>query len=110
MQLRKSCSPTVWLLADCCRSAPGLRRALTPGPSPNPGRGRIAGATARDLRQGVEEGGNLIVCAASSGDSSSYESEDLKHGIFTQAWLDALRGDVPQNLLGLYDTAARGRA
>src|SRR5438270_868799 len=85
----------VWLLADCCRSAPGLRGELV--------------ARARDLKQGVEEGGNLIVCAPSSGDNPSYESEDLKHGIFTQAWLEAMSGQVPENLRGLYATTARGR-
>src|SRR5262249_39686368 len=35
----------VWVLADCCRAAPGLTRA-----------------TAKDLTKGVEEGGNLFVC------------------------------------------------
>ena len=34
----------------------------------------------------MEDGGNLILCTASSGDTPSYESEDLKHGIFTAAW------------------------
>src|SRR5204862_1287304 len=50
----------VWVLADCCRSAPGLRRDVT-------------AATSRDLKKGVEEGGNLIICTASSGDTPSYE-------------------------------------
>src|SRR5439155_6211087 len=82
----------VWVLADCCRAAPGLRRELV--------------ATARDLKRGVEEGGNLIVCTASSGDTPSYESEDLQHGLFTQAWLEALRGEAPAVV---YETTARGR-
>ena len=29
---------------------------------------------------------------ASSGNNPSYESEDLRRGLFTQAWLEALRG------------------
>jgi hypothetical protein len=77
-----------------------------------PGRaGSHAGkqATGQDLRKGMEEGGNLAICTASSGDRSSYESEDLKHGLFTQAWLEALRGEVPENLRGLYQETARGR-
>ncbi|WP_395143249.1 caspase domain-containing protein, partial [Armatimonas sp.] len=81
----------IWVLADCCRSAPGLRRDT---------------ATARDFQRGVEEGGNLIVCTASSGNTPSFESEDLKHGIFTQAWLDALGGKAPEIL---YEPTARGR-
>ena len=81
----------VWLLADCCRSAPGLRRDTL-------------AATPRDLKQGFEEGGNLILCTASSGDTPSFESEELKHGLFTQAWLDALGGKAP-----LYQDVPRGR-
>lgn len=65
---------TVWLLADSCRAAPGLR------------------PTAEDLKRGVDAGGNLIVCTASSGDTPRYESDRLKHGLFAQAWLEALRG------------------
>src|SRR5262249_15148228 len=85
----------VWVLADCCRSAPGLRRELA--------------ATPRDLKRGVEDGGNLIVCTASSGDQPSYESQALKHGIFTAAWLEALRGEVPPEYQGIYREVARGR-
>ena len=81
----------IWVLADCCRSADGLRRDT---------------ATARDFQRGVEEGGNLIVCTASSGNTPSYENSDLQHGIFTQAWLDALGGKA---LDGLYDPTPRGR-
>jgi uncharacterized caspase-like protein len=80
------------VLADTCRAAPGLRRETV--------------ATAADLKRGVEEGGNLVICTASSGDTPSYESEDLKHGIFTQAWLEALRGDAPALV---YEDVARGR-
>ncbi len=83
----------VWVLADCCRAAPGLRRDVT-------------AATSRDLKRGVEEGGNLIICTASSGDTPSYESEDLKHGIFTAAWLEALNGEAPSLV---YQDVARGK-
>src|SRR5262249_52127308 len=79
----------VWVLADCCRAAPGLTRA-----------------TARDLTKGVEEGGNLFVCTASSGDTPSYESDDLQHGLFTQAWLEALSGKAPELV---YEEVARGK-
>jgi len=82
----------VWVLADCCRAAPGLRREML--------------ATSRDLKKGVEEGGNLIICAASSGDTPSYESEDLKHGIFTAAWLEVLSGKAPSIV---YQDVARGK-
>jgi hypothetical protein len=85
----------IWVLADCCRSARGLRKELVARP--------------RDLKQGVQEGGNLIVCAASSGDSPSYESAALKHGLFTQAWLEALRGEVSPQFEGIYQEVARGR-
>ena len=90
----------VWVLADCCRAAPGLEREQQ--------------ATGRDLRQGVEEGGNLLICTAAQGDRSSYESEDLKHGLFTQAWLEALRGDWlarlgPEAADLIYPAKARGR-
>src|SRR5205823_6602299 len=40
-------------------------------------------------------GGNLVICTASSAGTSSYESPALKHGLFTQAWLEALRGEAP---------------
>src|SRR5207248_762312 len=83
----------VWVLADCCRAAKGLRREIT-------------AATNRDLKKGVEEGGNLIICTASSGDTPSYESEDLKHGIFTAAWLEALSGKSPSLV---YQDVARGK-
>src|SRR5205807_5467980 len=43
----------VWVLADCCRAAPGLARERQ--------------APGRDLRRGVEEGGNLVICTASAG-------------------------------------------
>jgi tetratricopeptide (TPR) repeat protein/uncharacterized caspase-like protein len=84
----------VWVLADCCRAAPEL--------------GRAQRATGQDLRRGIEDGGNLVICTASSGDTPSYESEDLQHGLFTQAWLEALRGDVPGAEI-LYQETARGR-
>jgi tetratricopeptide (TPR) repeat protein len=70
----------VWVLADCCRAGPGLNER------------RLTG---KDLRRGTPEGGNLVICSASSGDSPSYEAESLKHGLFTQAWLDVLRGEAP---------------
>lgn len=54
----------------------------------------------------MEEGGNLILCTASSGDQPSYESDDLKHGIFTAAWLESLRGDAPA---AAYEETARGQ-
>src|SRR5205085_829132 len=54
------------------------------------------------------EAGNLILCTAAEGDRPSYESEDLKHGIFTAAWLEVLRGELPPNLRGLYDETSRG--
>ncbi len=82
----------VWVLADCCRAAPGLRREIV--------------ATGADLKRGVEEGGNLVICTASSGDTPSYESEDLDHGLFTQAWLEALRGEAPEVV---YQEVARGK-
>ena len=82
----------VWVLTDCYRVAPGL--------------GRERQATGKDLRRGVEEGGNLVICTASAGDTPSYESEDLKHGLFTQAWLEALRGQGPAFV---YEDTARGR-
>ncbi len=82
LEIARKTAKAIWVLADCCRAAPGLRRELV--------------ATARDLKRGIDEGGNLILCAASEGDSPSYESEDLKHGIFTQAWLEALSGKGPE--------------
>jgi hypothetical protein len=54
----------------------------------------------------VEEGGNLAICTAAEGDRPSYESDDLKHGLFTQAWLTALQGRAPDFL---YDTTPHGR-
>jgi uncharacterized caspase-like protein/tetratricopeptide (TPR) repeat protein len=81
LEVARKTAKAVWVLADCCRAAPGLRRDAI--------------ATAADLKRGIDEGGNLILCTASSGDSPSYESEDLKHGIFTQAWLEALSGKGP---------------
>jgi tetratricopeptide (TPR) repeat protein len=83
---------SVWVLADCCRAAPGLARERQ--------------ATSQDLRRGVEEGGNLVICTASSGDRPSYESDALKHGLFTQAWLEALRGQAPELA---YETTPRGK-
>src|SRR5436305_7338137 len=71
---------SVWVLADCCRAAPGLAPEKQ--------------ATGRNLRQGVDEAGNLILCTASEGDRPSYESDALRHGIFTQAWLEVLEGKV----------------
>ena len=47
-----------------------------------------------------------MLITASAGDTPSYESEDLKHGLFTQAWLEALRGDAPELL---YQPVARGK-
>jgi hypothetical protein len=95
---------TVWLLADCCRSAPGLRR--TPAPDMPLRKGEVLAADTRDLKRGLDEGGNLILCAASDADTPSYESDDLKHGLFTQAWLEALRGEAPD---GVYRDVPRGR-
>ena len=92
LQEARKTARSVWVLADCCRAAPGLRRETV--------------ATAADLKRGVDEGGNLVICTASSGDTPSYESEDLGHGIFTQAWLEALRGDAPALV---YEDVARGR-
>jgi uncharacterized caspase-like protein len=86
---REKKARAVWLLADCCRAAPGFPPA-----------------TSRDLKRGLEEGGNLIVVTASSGDSPSYENADLKQGIFTRAWLEALRGEAPELV---YEPAARGK-
>jgi uncharacterized caspase-like protein len=74
----------VWVLADCCRAAPGL--------------GRERQATGQDLRREAEERGNLLICTASSGDAPSYESEELRHGLFTRAWLEVLRGEWLQRL------------
>lgn len=85
----------VWVLADCCRAAQGLRRELA--------------ASAKELKRGVEEGGNLIVCTASSGDAPSYESDEVKHGLFTQAWLEVLRGEVPAGWEMVYKPTPRGR-
>lgn len=82
----------VWVLADCCRAAPGLAHEQQ--------------ATGADLRRGVEANGNLVICTAASGDTCSYESEDLGHGLFTQAWLEALRGDAPDLL---YQETPHGR-
>jgi uncharacterized caspase-like protein len=95
---------TVWLLADCCRSAPGLRRMPTPDMPLR--KGEVLAADTRDLKRGLDEGGNLILCAASDADTPSYESDDLKHGIFTQAWLEALRGEAPALV---YQEAPRGK-
>jgi uncharacterized caspase-like protein len=85
----------IWVLADCCRAAPGLARDRQ--------------ATSEDMLRDVEEGGNLVVCTASSAASSSYESQSLKHGLFTQAWLEALSGEVPPDHQFLYAEAARTR-
>src|SRR5262249_342484 len=90
----RSRARSIWVLADCCRAAPGLERTKQ--------------ATGRDLRRGVDPYGNLVICTASEGDAPSYESDDLKHGIFTRAWLEALRGAVPETLRGLYDPGPRG--
>jgi hypothetical protein len=95
---------TVWLLSDCCRSAPGLRRRPTADIPVR--KGEVFAADTRDLKRGLEEGGNLILCAASNGDTPSYESDDLRHGIFTYAWLEALRGDAPDLV---YQEVPRGR-
>jgi tetratricopeptide (TPR) repeat protein len=72
----------VWLLADCCRAAPDLRREHVE-------------ARGADLDRGVGDSGNLVVCTAATGDQSSYESKTLAHGLFTQAWLETLRGQAP---------------
>jgi uncharacterized caspase-like protein len=83
---------SIWIIADCCRAAPGIaaEKRLSP----------------RNLREGVDESGNLIVCTASTGDTPSFESEDLGHGIFTQAWLEALSGKGPATI---YEETPRGR-
>jgi uncharacterized caspase-like protein len=93
LQAARVTARSVWVLADCCRAAPGLARERQ--------------ATGRDLRREAEEGGTLIFCAASSDDRPSYESEDLGHGLFTQAWLEALRGEAPELF---YRETTRGRA
>ena len=80
LQVARKRARSVWVLADTCRAAPGMRKELR--------------ANNRDLHRGIDPGGNLIVVTASSGDRPSFESEDLKHGIFTRAWLDALGGDA----------------
>jgi hypothetical protein len=54
----------------------------------------------------VDAGGNLVICAASSADTSSHESPALKHGLFAQAWLEALRGEAPAFL---YEETPRHR-
>jgi hypothetical protein len=95
---------TVWVLADCCRSAPGLRRIPTPDMPLR--KGEVLAADTRDLKRGLDEGGNLILCAASDAETPSYESDDLKHGIFTQAWLEVLRGEAPD---AIYQEVPRGR-
>jgi hypothetical protein len=84
LQAARAKARSVWVLADCCRAAPGLAADRQ--------------ATGRDLRRGVEETGNLLICTAAEGDRPSYESETLKHGLFTQAWLEALRGDLLETL------------
>lgn len=84
----------IWVLADCCRAAPQLAREEQ--------------ATSADLRRGVEEGGNLVICTASADDQPSYEDSDLKHGLFTQAWLEALRGEAGKKYQVAYKQTARG--
>lgn len=91
----------VWVLADCCRAAPALSRDPRQGPDPE--------ATSRDLLRDAGSAGNLMICTASSGDRPSYESEDLKHGLFTQVWLEALRGDVGKQFEALYEERSRTR-
>src|SRR5437588_730580 len=80
LQSARQRARAVWVLADCCRAAPGMERARQ--------------ATGDDLRRGVDEDGNLVICTASAGDRPSYESDELRHGLFSQAWLEALRGEV----------------
>jgi uncharacterized caspase-like protein len=87
MEEARKAAKAVWVLADCCRSAPGLKAP-----------------TSRDIQGGEKQRGNLLICTASSGDAASYESEDLKHGIFTAAWLEALSGKAP-----IYEETPRGR-
>jgi uncharacterized caspase-like protein len=92
LQAARRKAKAIWVLADCCRAAPGLESDRQ--------------ATPRDLRRGIDAGGNLVLCPASSGDAPSYESDTLKHGLFTQAWLEALRGEAPEIV---YQETARGR-
>jgi uncharacterized caspase-like protein len=92
VEVARKTAKAVWVLADTCRAAPGLRREMI--------------ASGEDLRRGVDEGANLILCTASTGDDPSFESEDLKHGLFTQAWLEALRGQGPDLV---YEETPRGR-
>jgi uncharacterized caspase-like protein len=92
LQEARRAARAVWVLADCCRAAPELARDRQ--------------ATGRDLRRDAEEGGNLLICTGSSDDTPSYESEDLRHGLFTQAWLEALHGEAPE---ALYRETPRGR-
>src|SRR5262249_52055002 len=79
----------VWVLADCCRAAPGRAGSAFR---------REQQATGADLQRALEPSGNLILCTASRGDRPSYESAELGHGLFTQAWLEALRGEAPAAL------------
>jgi uncharacterized caspase-like protein/tetratricopeptide (TPR) repeat protein len=91
----------VWLLADCCRAASGLRQEQQPSELP-----RERQVTGQDLCREIEEGGNLVICTAATGDRLSYESPALQHGLFTKAWLEALRGEAGQEYANLY---LRGR-
>jgi hypothetical protein len=83
LQRARQHARAVWLLADCCRAAPDLERRWPPQ------------ATNRELGPGEEvRVGNLLICTASKGDQPSYESGELHHGLFTQTWLEALRGEL----------------
>jgi hypothetical protein len=84
----------IWVLADCHRDVSGLARERQ--------------ATGTDLRRAVEEAGNLVLCTA-AGDRSSHESEALRHGLFTQAWLEAIRGTAGPAYDVAYTQSARGR-
>jgi hypothetical protein len=82
LQKARRNAKAIWLLADCCRVAPGLSRERRP--------------SSDDLRRGLGSNADLILCTASKGDQPSYEDSSLGHGLFTRAWLEALRGEAPE--------------
>jgi hypothetical protein len=70
----------VWVLAHCCRAAPGPSRERQ--------------AMGQDLRRGVEEGGNLIIATASVEDQPSYE---WLIGLAAQRGPPRVRGGPPRS-------------
>jgi uncharacterized caspase-like protein len=95
LQAAREQARSIWVLADTCRAAPGLARERQ--------------ATGADLRREVKEGGNLVICTAAAGDRPSYESEALAHGLFTQAWLEALYGTAGPAYDVAYEETTGGR-